>query len=142
MKFKDGKRKDSTGNVKVYTDGEYDEIESAMYTEREKARIKAEKEKEEAFQKEITRLKNTYGEKWVNIFINALGTRFYEDALVVGMPIGLLKYMDKLDIVFMLKEKYTDGNNLTYDVYVKNYKRPTAYITIRNGKIISVYNYK
>ncbi|MBE6304169.1 MAG: hypothetical protein E7089_09615 [Bacteroidales bacterium] len=142
MKFKDGKLKDSNGNVKVYTDGEYDEIESAMYTEREKARIKAEKEKEEAFQKEITRLKNTYGEKWVNIFINALGTRFYEDALVVGMPIGLLKYMDKLDIVFMLKEKYTDGNNLTYDVYVKNYKRPTAYITIRNGKIISVYNYK
>ncbi|MBQ5663388.1 MAG: hypothetical protein IIV19_03040, partial [Bacteroidaceae bacterium] len=141
-KFKDGKLKDSNGNVKVYKDGEYDEIESAMYTEQEKARIKAEKEKEEAYQKEITRLKNTYGEKWVNIFTNALGTRFYEDVLVVGMPIGLLKYMDKLDIVFMLKEKYTDGNNLTYDVYVKNYKRPTAYITIRNGKIISVYNYK
>ena len=141
-KFKDGRLKDSNGNVKVYKDGEYDEIESAMYTEREKARIKAEKEKEEAYQKEITRLKNTYGEKWVNIFINALGTRFYEDALVVRMPIGLLKYMDKLDIVFMLKEKYTDGNSQTYDVYVKNYKRPTAYIKIRNGKIISVYNYK
>ncbi len=141
VKFKDGRLTEKNGNVKIYKDGEYDEIESAMYTEREKARIKAEKEKAEALLKEKAQLIKKYGEKWVNIATKT--TVLFEDILVAGMPVPLIKELSKagkLNIDF--ETKYTDGNYITYNIYTYNFGRKLiACIYTKNDIITSVYFY-
>ena len=115
-----GKLIDKKNNVKIYTKGEYDEIESITYTQRTQAEEKAKKEKAAQAIKQKQMLINKYGKKYVDI---ALRTDVkISDVLIVGLPIELLIELanaGKTSLEF--KKSIVTPNKICYDVYNYNW---------------------
>lgn len=138
----DGQMIDKNNNIKLYVKGEYDEIESTLYTQRIQAREKKKKEEAQLAMKQKQTLINGYGQKNVNIVLNA---KKISELLVIGMPMSLLIKASDANIIglnFKLVRK--SGRSECYEFYKYgfNYKKETlGYLWTDGYKISSVVYY-
>lgn len=141
-KIYDGKMIDKNNNVKLYVKGEYDEIESTLYTQRIQAEEKKKKEEAQLAMKQKQTLIKDYGQKNVNIVLNA---KKNSELLVIGMPMSLLIKASDANIIglnFKLVRK--SGRSECYEFYKYgfNYKKETlGYLWTDGYKISSVVYY-
>lgn len=84
----DGKLISKDNSVKLYIRGEYDEIESISYTQKQQAKEREKKAKAEAAIKQRATLTSKYGKKYVDILYRE--DKQISDIIITGMPIGLL----------------------------------------------------
>ncbi|MBP3566356.1 MAG: hypothetical protein J6J76_02210 [Paraprevotella sp.] len=144
-KICNGKMIDKDNNVKIYVNGEYDEIESIAYTQRIQAEERAKKEKAAQAMKQKQQLVQKYGQKYVNLVLNAEGKKI-SDVLVVGMPMGLLvEASDANEISLSFRKVRTSGYSTCYEFYRYGFnlkKETLGHIwTDRSNKISSVTYY-
>lgn len=138
--FINGKLIDRQNNVKVYSNGQYDEVESIAYSQR----LQAEKAKDQAAIKQKQKLIQRYGQKNVNLVLKP-GVEV-SDVLVPGMPIGLLIDLSaagKISLEF--KKSKVSSNSIRYDVYnyniISHKNQLLGYVWTKNNKITSVVFY-
>lgn len=142
--IRNGKLIDRQNNVKLYTNGQYDEIESISYSQRLQAEENAKKAKAQAAIKQKQKLIQQYGQKNVNLVLKPGVT--VSDVLVPGMPIGLLRELSaagKISLEF--KQSIVHPNSICYDVYnyniVSHKNELLGYVWTDKYKITSVVLY-
>lgn len=127
-------------SVKIYVNGEYDEIESITYTQRIQAEERKKKEAAEALVKQRATLTQKYGKQYVDIFYRPSAKM--TDLIIVGMPVGLLmEFHDSGKLAIDIKMKQSNGNSTCYEIYGYpafggNYKK-FGYFWAKNGRITS-----
>ena len=127
-------------SVKIYVNGEYDEIESITYTQRIQAEERKKKEAAAALVKQRATLTQKYGKQYVDIFYRPSAKM--TDLIIVGMPVGLLmEFHDSGKLTIDIKMKQSNGNSTCYEIYGYpafggNYKK-FGYFWAKNGRITS-----
>lgn len=126
-------------SVKIYVNGEYDEIESITYTQRIQAEERKKKEAAEALVKQRATLTQKYGKKYVDIFYRP--SFEVRDIITVGMPVGLLmEFHNSGKLAIDIKVRQSSGKSTCYDVF--GYTIGSKYIKFgyfweQNGRITS-----
>lgn len=137
--IRDGGLRDRQNNVKLYINGQYDEIESIACSQRIQAEENEKKAKAQAAIKQKQKLIQKYGQKYVNLALKPGVT--LGECLAPGMPIGLLKELsDAGKISLEFRQSIVHTNSICYEVYDSNYKS-LGYVWTDKYKITSVTFY-
>ena len=127
-------------SVKIYVNGEYDEIESITYTQRIQAEERKKKEAAAALVKQRATLTQKYGKQYVDIFYRPSAKM--TDLIIVGMPVGLLmEFHDSGKLAIDIKMKQSNGTSTCYEIcgypaLGGKYKK-FGYFWAKNGRITS-----
>lgn len=136
----DGVLRDRQNNVKVYINGQYDEIESIACSQRIQAEENAKKAKAQAAIKQKQKLIQKYGQKYVNSVLKPGVT--LGECLAPGMPIGLLKELsDAGKISLEFRQSIVHTNSICYEVYDSNNYKSLGYVWTDKYKITSMTFY-